>query len=57
MLKVAAPFLAFRGLVMASPVWYPALSDAAREKLLAFIIAVLESESFVPGKANQYCGA
>jgi hypothetical protein len=57
MLKVAAPFLAFRGLVMASPVWYPALSDTVRRKLLAFIVAVLETESFVPEKANQYCGA
>jgi hypothetical protein len=56
-LKVAAPFLAFRGLVMASPMWYPALSDAVRRKLLAFIVAVLEIENFVPEKVNQYCGA
>jgi len=56
-LKVAAPFFAFRGLVMASPVWYPTLSDTVRRRLFAFIIAVLESESFDPGRANDYCGA
>lgn len=57
MLKVAAPFLAFRGLVMASPVWYPTLPDTVRRRLFAFIIAVLESESFDPERANDYCGA
>ncbi len=55
MLTVAAPFFAFRGLVMASPVWYPTLSDAVRQKMLAFIVAVLEDESFDPERANQYC--
>ncbi len=57
MLNVAAPFLAFRGLVMASPVWYPTLSDIVRRKLLAFVVAVLECDSFDPRKANDYCGA
>lgn len=57
MLSVAAPFLAFRGLVMASPIWYPTLSDRTRQKLLKFIFAVLESDSFDPQLANHYCGA
>jgi len=56
MLQVAAPFFAFRGLVMASPVWYPALADTVRRKLLAFIRAVLESETFDPKQVNAYCG-
>ena len=56
MLNVVAPFLAFRGLVMASPLWYPALPDTVRQKLLAFIFAVLESDRFDPQKANFYCG-
>jgi hypothetical protein len=56
-LQVVAPFLAFRGLVMASPVWYPMLSETVRRKLLSFIIAVLESDSFDPQEANRYCGA
>ncbi len=57
MLKVIAPFLAFRGLVMASPLWYPKLSDTARGRLFQFMIAVLESDRFDPQKANFYCGA
>jgi len=57
MRKVAAPFLAFRSLVMASPLWYPTLSDIVRRKLLTFAVAVLESDSFDPRKANDYCGA
>jgi hypothetical protein len=56
-LEVAAPFLAFRGLVMANPVWYPSLSDSVRGKLMAFIVGVLESEAFDPARANEYCGA
>lgn len=56
MLKVVAPFFAFRGLVMASPVWYPTLPDAVRKSMLAFIIAVLESPSFDPQEVNHYCG-
>ena len=56
-LKVAAPFFAFRGLVMASPVWYPTLPDTVRQKILALILAVLESDSFDPRKANSYCEA
>ena len=56
MLGVVAPFLAFRGLVMASPLWYPTLPDTVRQRILAFIVAVLETECFDPRKANSYCG-
>jgi hypothetical protein len=55
MLKVVPPFLAFRGLVMASPLWYPTLPDTVRQRILAFVLAVLESDSFDPQKANLYC--
>jgi aminoglycoside phosphotransferase (APT) family kinase protein len=55
MLKVVAPFFAFRGLVMASPVWYPTLTDRVRRKLLNFILAVLEQEDFDPREAGAYC--
>ncbi len=55
-LRVVAPFLAFRGLVMASPLWYPTLPDAVRQRILVFILAVLESDSFDPQEANTYCG-
>jgi Phosphotransferase enzyme family len=56
MLQVVAPFFAFRGLVMASPVWYPTLADSIRRKLLAFMLSVLESEVFDPTQVNAYCG-
>jgi len=56
-LRVAGPFFAFRGLVMASPLWYPGLSDAVRQKLLNFILAVLDEETFDPTQVNAYCGA
>lgn len=57
LLEVAAPFFAFRGLVMASPVWYPALSDTVRHKLLTFVLNILEEKRFDPGAMNRYCGA
>lgn len=57
MLSVAAPFFAFRGLVMAHPVWYPNLSDDARSSLFNFMEAVLTTETFDPEEVNRYCGA
>ena len=57
MLEVAAPFLAFRGLVMANPVWYPALDERLRRKLLSFVRNVLEDARFDPARANAYCEA
>lgn len=56
-LCVAAPFFAFRGLVIASPVWYPTLSDTVRKKILSFVMAVLDSDSFDPTQVNAYAGA
>jgi hypothetical protein len=56
MLSVVAPFFAFRGLVMASPVWYPTLPDTVRQAILTFVLAVLESDRFDPQKTNYYCG-
>ena len=55
LLEVAAPFLAFRGLVMANPLWYPALAPGIREKMLSFVRRVLEEERFDPARANEYC--
>ncbi len=57
MLEVAAPFLVFRALVLASPLWYPELQDAVRQKLLTFMLSVLEEERFDPHQVNAYCGA
>ena len=55
LLEAAGLFLAFRGLVMANPLWYPALDAGVREKLFNFINAVLAEERFDPARANQYC--
>lgn len=56
-LRVAAPFFAFRGLVIASPLWYPTLSHTVRKKILSFVLAVLDTESFDPTQVNKYAGA
>lgn len=56
-LSVAAPFFAFRGLVLASPVWYPDLSDSVRRKLISFVEAVLSVDEFDISKVNEYCEA
>jgi aminoglycoside phosphotransferase (APT) family kinase protein len=55
MLEVVAPFYAFRGLVMANPVWYPALDGLVREKMIRFTLNVLAEERFDPARANAYC--
>ena len=57
MLAVAAPFFAFRGLVLASPVWYPRLSDSLRAKILRFVVNVLRQEAFDPAEVNAYLEA
>jgi hypothetical protein len=46
LLEVIQPFYAFRGLVVASPVWYPNISLETRRKLFNFIKNVLEEERF-----------
>jgi len=56
-LEVAAPFFAFRALVMANPLWYPALEAGVRRKVLDFALNVLDAPRFDPARANQYCGA
>jgi hypothetical protein len=52
----AAPFFAFRGLVVASPVWYPKLSMDVRRSIFRFIENVLDAPRFEPERANEYCG-
>jgi aminoglycoside phosphotransferase family enzyme len=57
LLSVVAPFFAFRGLVLASPVWYPDLSDAIRRRIFSFVRNVLDAGSFEPDRVNDYCEA
>jgi len=52
MLEVAAPFFAFRGLVLASPVWYPHLDERIRRTLFAFVRRLLDAPAFDPQKID-----
>jgi hypothetical protein len=53
-LETAAPFFAFRGLVIASPVWYPDLSISVRRSIFNFVEQVLATERFDPHAVNRY---
>jgi aminoglycoside phosphotransferase (APT) family kinase protein len=50
MLALVAPWFAWRALVVASPVWYPDVSDGVREKLLGFAERLLSGQRFDPFK-------
>jgi hypothetical protein len=54
MLDVIAPFYAWRGLVIASPVWYPNLQAGVRRALFNFILNVLTADRFDPASINRY---
>jgi hypothetical protein len=55
-LEVIQPFYAFRGLVVASPIWYPNISMDTRRKLFNFIKNVLEAEEFGYNGVSKYLG-
>ncbi|MGZ4917774.1 MAG: phosphotransferase family protein [Halobacteriota archaeon] len=46
LLNVIQPFYAFRGLVVASPIWYPHITTEVRHRLFNFVRNVLETETF-----------
>ncbi|MDF3071100.1 MAG: hypothetical protein K0R38_6701 [Polyangiaceae bacterium] len=52
LLTVVPPFLAWRLLVLACPVWYPELTDSARGRLLQLAELALEAERFAPTLAD-----
>ncbi len=54
MLEVIAPFYAWRGLVIASPAWYPNLSLDVRKTIFHFIENVLGTDRFDPGDIRRY---
>ena len=56
-LEVVQPFYAWRGLVVASPVWYPKLKIDVRVKLLSFVKNVLKSDKFDIHCVNSYTGS
>lgn len=52
--EVIAPFYVFRGLVIASPQWYPTHPPALRRSLLHFLEAVLQESHFDYREINRY---
>ncbi|MHB8846051.1 MAG: phosphotransferase family protein [Nitrospirota bacterium] len=54
MREVIAPFYAWRGLVIGSPVWYPHLPAEVRRTLFTFIENVLSSDRFDHTNVNGY---
>ena len=53
LLEVVAPFLAWRCLVLANPLWYPDLDANARSKLLEFVEDTLASPRFDPESVQR----
>lgn len=53
-LEVIQPFYAWRGLVVASPIWYPSLNTSVRTKLLNFVKNVLQVGKFDLERVNSY---
>jgi hypothetical protein len=54
MLEVIAPFFAWRGLVIASPIWYPHLSTTVRRSVFNFILNILGDGRFDPAAVRRY---
>jgi hypothetical protein len=52
-LKVVQPFYAWRGLVIASPIWYPNLPQEVRKRLFNFVKNVLDTEIFDVRNVND----
>lgn len=53
-LEVVQPFYPWRGLVVASPIWYSDLKREVRVKLLNFVKNVLRFEQFNLERVNSY---
>ncbi|MDI6801580.1 MAG: phosphotransferase [Thermodesulfovibrionales bacterium] len=52
--EVVAPFFAFRGTVVANPIFYPELTIEARNKIFRFVQHVLTSRKFEAEKIKDY---
>jgi hypothetical protein len=53
LLGVAAPFLAWRGLVVCNPVWYPHVGGPERDRMLTLIERALDEKAFDPRLADE----
>lgn len=54
--SVVQPFYAFRGVVVANPVFYPEVTPLQRNMIFRFINNVLNSKRFEVEKINEYLG-
>lgn len=54
LVEVVAPLLAWRGLVLANPAWYPELAAADRDRILSFVEHVLAAPRFAPEMATEF---
>lgn len=54
-LSVVAPYLAWRGLVVCNPLFYPSLAPAARDRVLRLVERALDAEQFDPAFADEVC--
>ena len=54
LLKVIPPFYAFRGMVVAHPLYYPDMRREQRRMLVNFVLNVLEAEEFNPDEVERY---
>jgi aminoglycoside phosphotransferase (APT) family kinase protein len=52
--EVVAPFYAFRGAVVANPVFYPDVTKKNRRNIIHFVHGVLDDPSFKIEKVNEY---
>ena len=52
--KVIQPFYAWRGLVVANPIWYPNLEYNVRRRIFNFINNVLDTDYFEYKKVREY---
>ena len=52
--EVVAPFFAFRGAVVANPVFYPELTLEQRRLIFKFVNNVLDDDRFKLEKINDY---
>lgn len=53
LLSALAPYFAWRGLVLASPLWYPHLTDADRQRVLHFVERALAADAFDPAWGRE----
>lgn len=54
LLQVIQPWLAWRVLVLASPIWYPTIPESVRRQLLTFAHRVMATDRYDYRQVNQY---